>query len=58
MLSSLAMYLLLPGRMSEIYLYLPLTGAAIAIAALAGCRPAITALVVLAVDSLAIRAAA
>ena len=48
MLSSLALYLLLPGRLSEIYLYLPLTGAAVAIAALAARRPAIAALAVLA----------
>jgi hypothetical protein len=47
MLSALALYLLLPGRMSEVYLCLPLTGAAVAIAALTACRPALAALAVL-----------
>jgi hypothetical protein len=41
MLLGLAVYLLLPGRLIEIYLYLAMTGAAVAVAALAARRPAI-----------------
>jgi hypothetical protein len=41
LLLGLAIYLLLPGRLLDVYLYLAMTGAAIAVATLAARRPAI-----------------